>query len=93
MKDNLLQHVAQSPIPSPNGSRQDGHSGGKATSSTTRKTLRNAVVKRETGGATPVFVQPMCIVGSVLSPPLVGEGWGRGIRGIIDGMTFPVPLP
>ncbi len=41
MKETFDQQGAQSPIPSPSGSRQDGHSGGKATSSANRNAARS----------------------------------------------------
>jgi hypothetical protein len=39
MSDNFDQQAAQSPAPSPNGSRQDGQSGGSAKSSASRNAM------------------------------------------------------
>src|SRR5450759_2954708 len=41
MSDNFDQHDAHTPTPSPSGARQDGHSGGSATSRATRSAARN----------------------------------------------------
>jgi len=41
MSDNFDQHDAHRPTPSPSGARQDGHSGGSATSRATRSAARN----------------------------------------------------
>src|SRR5674476_1019994 len=41
MSDNFDQHSAHRPTPSPSGARQDGHSGGSATSRATRSAARN----------------------------------------------------
>src|SRR5664279_3102734 len=41
MSDNFDQHDAHRPIPSPSGARQEGHSGGSATSRATRSAARN----------------------------------------------------
>src|SRR5665647_1475268 len=41
MSDNFDQHSAHMPTPSPSGARQDGHSGGSATSRATRSAARN----------------------------------------------------
>src|SRR5664280_1582787 len=41
MSDNFDQHDAHRPTPSPSGARQDGQSGGSATSRATRSAARN----------------------------------------------------
>src|ERR1039457_4537057 len=41
MSDSFDQHSAHRPTPSPSGARQDGHSGGSATSRATRSAARN----------------------------------------------------
>ncbi len=41
ISDSFDQHGAHNPMPSPSGSRQDGHKGGSAASSTVRKAARN----------------------------------------------------
>jgi hypothetical protein len=46
MSDNFDQQDAHSPTPSPSGSRQDGHNGGRAISSASRNTPRNPLRMR-----------------------------------------------
>jgi hypothetical protein len=51
INDKLDQHCAQRPLPSPNGSRQDAQSWGKAKSSMSRRADRSPLRKRAFDGA------------------------------------------
>lgn len=53
MSDSFDQHGAQTPMPSLSGSRQDGQSGGKAKSSTSRTVARAPSRKRAAYGCRP----------------------------------------
>jgi hypothetical protein len=51
MSDSFDQQCAQSPLPSPSGSRQDGQSWGKAKSSASRSADRKPLRKRAAEGS------------------------------------------
>jgi len=51
INDSLDQQDAHRPLPSPSGSRHEGHSGGKAKSSTSRNAARRPLLTRMRAGA------------------------------------------